>query len=179
MIVEKSTSNGSPAPSGRHDDVNVGVTKIHLFDGHFGCAMWVVMSPLRGSFFVGYPPCHNHIAPLGLVASKPQRGGMIVEQPISHPSPAPWGRHDEVDAGFTQICSFDGHFGFMLWVVMSPLQGSHFVGYSTCYNHIAPLGLAVSKPRGRHDCRIVRNPPHCSIKLPRWGWWYQSPMGAA
>jgi len=35
-----------------------------------------------------------------------------------------------------------------MWVVMSPLQGSHFEGYSTGYNHVAPLGLAVSLPRG-------------------------------
>ena len=78
MIVEKSTSNGSPAPSGRHDDVDVGVTKIHLFDGHFGCTMWAVMSPLRGSHFVGYSTGYNHVAPLGLAASTPQRGEMIV-----------------------------------------------------------------------------------------------------
>ena len=33
--------------------------------------------------------------------------------------------------------------------VMSPLQGSFFCGLDTaCYNHIAPLGLALSKHRG-------------------------------
>ena len=66
---------------------------------------------------------------------------MIVEKSAIHRIPALYGRHDGGYVGFIFICSVCGHFGHTVFVVMSPLQGSPFVGCFKGYNHIAPLGL--------------------------------------